>query len=78
MIISRPIKQTEPDLLKGNEHNELIIKNLDGAVIATITLSSKMGWTHDLLEQTNSYAHCLSPDGWDAYLGKQWIGSSEI
>ena len=36
----------------------------------------KGGWTHDALECVDYFS--VSPDGWDAYLGEQWIGSSEI
>ncbi|EGQ8547891.1 hypothetical protein ACPHXT_004023 [Vibrio alginolyticus] len=78
MIISRPINQSEPDLLIGNEFSPIIIKDLDEQVIVTIEPSLPAGWTHDLLEQTNTYAQSISPDGWEAYLGGQWIGSSEI
>lgn len=75
MIITRPINDSEPDLLIGFEQNDLIIKDLDSNVVATIT-SNKNGWTHDALETFDFDSY--SPFGWVAYLGEEWIGSSEV
>ena len=74
-IVSRPLNHNEPDLLIGNEHQCLIIKDLDSNVVAKIH-APHSGYTHDLLESVDYFAH--SPDGWEAYLGSVWIGSSEV
>ncbi|EKF67031.1 hypothetical protein B194_5433 [Serratia plymuthica A30] len=34
------------------------------------------GWTHAQLLAIN--IDSMAPEGWDAYLGDEWIGSSEI
>lgn len=80
MIVARPEKPSEPDLLAGFEFHMLVFKDLDGHVIQQHTPPPK-GWTHQLLEDI---AHALPEqshrDGWDAYLGdsSNWIGSSEV
>ena len=75
MIISRPINYSEIDLLIGNEHQCLIIKDLDGYITKEIN-APKSGYTHELLEVIDYFIY--SPNGWDAYLGNIWIGSSEV
>lgn len=75
MIISRPINHSEKDLLIGNEHQCLTIKDLDGEITKQIH-APQGGYTHELLESIDCFIY--SPDGWDAYLDHIWIGSSEI
>lgn len=74
MIVARPISNDEPNLLFGNEHNDLVIRSLDGCVLAKYPSPSN-GWTFDELENME---HRLNFDGWDAYLNQVWIGSSEV
>lgn len=76
MIVARP-KHNEPDLLTGNESNNLIIMNLNEEVVKTISPPDG-GWSHDKLESVTY--DTISPHGWDAYLGNKsnWIGSSEV
>lgn len=75
MIVARPLSAKEPDLLLGREYDVLNIKDLDG--IPCISYSPPhQGWTHDALEGVDYYS--VSPFGWDAYLGNEWIGSSEV
>lgn len=74
MIVARPLHDSEPDLLVGNEQQPLIIKNLDDIEIKRIE-APKNGWTHDQLENIDYYS--ISPV-WDAYLSIKWIGSSEV
>lgn len=69
------MNEHESDLLIGHETDELIIKSIEGELMETIQ-PPKDGWTHDSLESL--YISQYSPNGWDAYLGTQWIGSSEI
>lgn len=74
MIVVRPLHDTEPDLLVGYEHQALVIKDMDEKEIHRMD-APKDGWSHDKLE-TIDY-DSISPE-WDAYLGNQWIGSSEV
>lgn len=75
MIVSRPQHPNERDLLLEHEHDKLSIRNLEGVELACY-LAPVQGWTHDALECVDYLS--VSPDGWEAYLGSQWIGSSEV
>ncbi|WP_018984049.1 hypothetical protein [Salinimonas chungwhensis] len=75
MIVARAINEKEPDLLVGYETLNLIIKDLGGEVVTELPPADGI-WTHDALELVDYDKH--SPFGWDAYLGDQWIGSSEV
>jgi hypothetical protein len=48
---------------------------MDGQELATIPAPAS-GWTHDALERVRP----AIPEGeaWDAFLGTQWVGSSEL
>ena len=76
-IVCRATHESEPDLLKGNESQTLIIKTLDKVIVAKLKPSTN-GWTHDELESIDYYKY--SESGWDAYLGsdEHWIGCSEV
>ncbi|EJL6419995.1 TPA: hypothetical protein SLZ57_003506 [Vibrio cholerae] len=74
MIVTRPSNDQEPDLLVGFERQPLVVKDLDGKDIHRVDAPDN-GWTHDILERIDYY--CISAQ-WDAYLGEQWIGSSEV
>ena len=73
-IVARKLSDNEPDLLIGHEHEDLIITDLDKVTLKVIRPPTN-GWTHDILESINYYS---INDAWDAYLGKQWIGCSEV
>lgn len=75
MIVAQPINEKEPDLLIGNENKGLTIQDLAGKVLASIRPDST-GWTHAKLLEID--IDSMAPEGWDAYLGDEWIGSSEI
>lgn len=80
MIVTRPVKQDEPDLLIGNEHSTLQFWHEDGSACAQVIFSVEPpaeGWTHELLDQATFDAR-LRDVSWSAYLGKSWVGSSEI
>ena len=72
MIIARP-KNGEPDLLSGNERCALRFVALNGRELVTLQPPQE-GWTHDALDAVPWPMD--SP--WDAFLGNQWIGSSEV
>ncbi|MBB1585165.1 hypothetical protein [Serratia sp. OS31] len=74
-IVAEPINLEEPDLLVGNEIKPLTIQDLAGHVLARISPNS-CGWSHTQLLAID--IDSMAPDGWDAYQGDQWIGSSEI
>lgn len=75
MIVSHPWRSHEQDLLLGHEHDDLSIRDLKGKECVCYA-PPYQGWTHDALECVDYFS--VSPDGWEAYLGEQWIGSSEV
>lgn len=75
MIVARPCRSHEPDLLIGREFEPLIIQDLAGVECVRYAPPNN-GWTHTALECVDYFS--VSPDGWEAYLGTQWIGSSEV
>lgn len=75
MIVANPITSKELDLLAGNEYEVLSINDLCGDELASIKPVST-GWTHDKLLAID--IDSMAPNGWDAYLGGEWIGCSEV
>lgn len=68
------VREGEHDLLTLNRHQILVIKNLDGMVLHT-QVAPPDGWTHIALVSIQPLA---CSDGADAYLGENWIGSTEV
>ncbi|WP_018871415.1 hypothetical protein [Thioalkalivibrio sp. ALgr3] len=67
----------EPDILSPVRHLELSIVDLDGNLVSQ-SLPPEKGWTHEELE---AYAEELAPlteGGADAYLGRVWVGGTEV
>jgi hypothetical protein len=78
MIVTRSLTANEPDLLIGNEAVKLFIRDLSGDALAEYSAPVD-GWTHDKLEALERDTFFATyPDGWDAFLGECWVGSSEI
>ncbi len=75
MIVARSLSPAEPDLMEGRTLDPLRILSLEGVEVVQYH-APKEGWTHDALECVDYFS--VSPDGWDAYLGEQWIGSPEV
>lgn len=75
MIVAGPLLDGELCLLTGREYDHLSIRALCGRRIALVAPPSG-GWTHSSLEQAVQ-AHARD-DGWEALLGTQWVGSSEV
>lgn len=73
MIVVRPVG-CEPDLLSGNEHQVLSFIPMNGTQELTRVSPPKDGWTHAALEAVA----LPTGDAWDAFLGSQWVGSSEV
>lgn len=74
MIVARPQKAGEPDLLVGQQRCALRFATLTGNQELEVHQPPKEGWTHDALDAVTL------PKGepWNAFLGTQWVGSSEI
>lgn len=71
------IRLGEVDILSQAQHNVLLIKNLNGDAITSIT-PPQTGWSHRSLTEV---AEDLPPEterGADAYLGNVWVGSTEV
>ena len=78
-LVARALSATEIDLLNGREFQPFIIKDESNGkgkeiIVKSFTPDSD-GWTHEKLESIDCSE--FAPV-WDAYLGGQWIGSSEI
>lgn len=84
MIADRNVRRDgtlEPDLLAGRRLMPLEFRTLDGEWITTV-LPSKP-WEQVSLQQVAEGVALMFPDqhnmdGANAYLGSQWIGSTEV
>lgn len=72
-------------LLEGIAHKEMTIRTLSGEHIATFPAPSSVGWTHaevlrinEKVQSTPVILQKLRRNGADAYVGDQWIGSTEV
>ncbi|MFA0079364.1 hypothetical protein AB4427_14655 [Vibrio artabrorum] len=74
-VVARSLSLTEPDTAEVRTLAPLRILSLEGVEVAHYH-APKGGWTHDSLECVDYFS--VSPDGWDAYLGDQWLGSSRV
>lgn len=74
MLVTRPLNDGEPDLLFGKECCDLCFYGGDGKRKIAVYKPPLGGWTHNALEAV-SHPEQMP---WDAFLGTQWIGSSEI
>lgn len=77
MLVSRPVYLHEPDLLQGHEEDDLCVYSLDGNLLMR-QAAPVTGWTHEKLDGLDQVLINQFPDGWDAWLGGQWVGSSEV
>lgn len=75
MIITRPLRPGEPDLLIGQEREPVrfVSDDTPRREIASVPAPAH-GWTHDALEAVRPPQVAY----WDAYLGIRWVGSSEV
>lgn len=71
----------EPDILSGNQLEPLTIQDLDRTKVLLSVLPSGP-WTHEALVVTGrGIEELLSQEvaeGVDAFLGTQWVGSTEV
>ncbi|MEX3845584.1 hypothetical protein [Paraburkholderia sp. BR10882] len=79
-IVALPSRAGEPDLLIGNERKPFILVDLAGE--ATLRIDPAPAWSHSTLhavpDRPDVKAFVSEHFGADAYLGGQWIGSSEV
>lgn len=67
----------EPEILPQLVHDTLTIRDLAGAIIGCKSAPDG-GWTHDrLVAEAEAHAH-ITVEGANAYLGEQWVGSTEV
>ncbi len=71
-------QRNEPDILSPVKHCSLFLLSLEGQFLARYE-APHTGWTHQALCQMNTlfepaWTYC----GVDAFLGEQWVGSTEI
>lgn len=76
MIVAKPLKAGEQDLLQGNEQEELVITNGADEILLQLP-APEGGWTHALLDKAVEDQRLVGK-AWDAYLFGIWIGSSEV
>ena len=72
-------KVGEPCILKGNEGKPLIVKSIDGQVL--LVLAPVEPWTHEELVSTQIEVFIgeeAMQGGVSAYLGDQFVGSTEV
>lgn len=68
-------KPGEPDILSGHETKPFILRDLDGCVL--LRFPAGRPWTVALLDELIGRLGEYLRNGADAYLGDQWIGSTE-
>lgn len=68
----------EPCIIEGHERDPLIIKSLDGEEL--LKLAPTQPWTHERLIglPLQELLGKTLEGGADAYLGEQWVGSTEV
>ncbi|OEF63577.1 hypothetical protein OAA_13915 [Vibrio cyclitrophicus 1F175] len=68
----------EPDILTPYKRKPLLIISLEGQLLQRFEPPLD-GWTHDALCAVNeSCSSSINDLGADAFLGKQWVGSTEV
>jgi hypothetical protein len=79
-LLARPMRESEPDLLAGWEHEPLFLRDL--AAQTTLRIDPVPMWSHDSLDAVINRADVREfvrvHGGADAFLGGRWIGSSEV
>jgi hypothetical protein len=79
-FVALPTRAGERDLLAGNEHEPLLLRDLSHTNVLRIDPTGK--WSHKTLVAVLKRADVLTfvheNFGADAYLGGQWIGGSEV
>jgi 5'-deoxynucleotidase len=77
-FITDILNSNEPDILSPAKHSVLLIISIDHQLLNRFE-SPVNGWTHEKLCDLNSkYGETWNFCGADAYLGGQWVGSTEV
>lgn len=73
------IKPGETDILSAVKHEKLVVTNLDKKTLASYSPPTN-GWTTSVLWYVVEHVipESLVDKGADAYLGEQWVGSTEV
>lgn len=67
----------EPDILPELKHEPLTFRALQGEIIRCWGAPVE-GWSHDKLVAIATVHAPLTSEGADAYLGNEWVGSTEV
>ena len=77
-FVTDQLSPKEPDILTAVKFNTLLIMSLEGQYLARFD-APITGWTHQTLCNMNTlFESAWACCGVDAYLGNQWVGSSEV
>ena len=68
---------SEPDILGVLRYERLAVRALDGSLIVEID-PPQGGWTHEDLVARATFLERTTTDGADAFLGRVWVGSTEV
>lgn len=67
----------EPDILGPVRNMMLMVRDLDGSKVAAVAAPDG-GWTHPALVLVAQELACMTDGGADAFIGGQWVGSTEV
>ncbi|UXH55937.1 hypothetical protein Q1Z72_01450 [Pseudomonas qingdaonensis] len=69
--------ESEPEILPGVAGQPLVIKSLQGKHLLDFPAPAG-GWTHQGLCDLGQSIETLTTDGADAFVGGEWVGSTEV
>lgn len=69
--------ESEGEVLPGVAARPLVIKSLQGKHLLAFPAPAG-GWTHHRLCDLGQRIETLTADGADAYVGGEWVGSTEV
>ena len=67
----------ETDILRNFKNETLEFYSLEGDLIKKIE-APRGGWSHERLNDVAAKNREATSNGADAYLGRQWVGSTEV
>lgn len=71
------VLERETDILDQVKNEYLLVLGLDGSLLESIPAPDK-GWTHVALEEQAQLLRPKTRLGAEAFVGKQWVGSTEV
>lgn len=79
LVVDR--RDGEPDILADVQAEDLVLKDLDGRELCRCAPPGA-GWTPDTLESAVAAVVAADPGitthGTDAFVGRSWVGSTEV